>query len=114
MAQRKAAIANYDAALAQYQQAVLHAFQNVADTLTALNQDALALQAARSEATIAAQSFTDTDARYRLGAVSYPEAVLSEQHLQNAKLAEIQARATRMTDTAALFQAMGTPPAAPR
>jgi outer membrane protein TolC len=37
--------------------------------------------------------------------------VLSEQHLQSAKLAEIQARAARMTDTAALFQAMGTPPA---
>jgi NodT family efflux transporter outer membrane factor (OMF) lipoprotein len=110
MAQRKAAIANYNAALAQYQQAVLSAFQNVADTLTALNQDALTLQAATTEATVASQSFTDTDARYRLGAISYPEAVLSEQHLQSAKLSEIQARAARMSDTAALFQAMGTPP----
>jgi NodT family efflux transporter outer membrane factor (OMF) lipoprotein len=114
MAQRRAAIANYNAALAQYQQAVLNAFQNVADTLTALNQDALTLQAATNEATAAEQSFTDTDTRYRLGAVSYPEAVLSEQHLQSAKLTEIQARAARMADTAALFQAMGTPPAAPR
>lgn len=114
MAQRRAAIANYNAALAQYQQAVLNAFQNVADTLTALNQDALTLQAATNEATAAEQSFTDTDTRYRLGAVSYPEAVLSEQHLQSAKLTEIQARAARMADTAALFQAMGTPPATPR
>jgi NodT family efflux transporter outer membrane factor (OMF) lipoprotein len=111
MAQRRAAIANYNAALAQYQQAVLNAFQNVADTLTALNQDALTLQAATSEAAAASQSFTDTDARYRLGAISYPEAVLSEQHLQSAKLSEIQARAARMSDTAALFQSMGTPPA---
>jgi len=109
MAQRRAAIADYNAALAHYQQAVLNAFQNVADTLTALDQDALALQAASSEAAVAEQSFNDTDARYRLGAVSYPETVLSEQHLQNARLAQIQARATRMTDTAALFQAMGTP-----
>jgi NodT family efflux transporter outer membrane factor (OMF) lipoprotein len=109
MAQRKAAIADYNAALAHYQQAVLNAFQNVADTLTALNQDALALQAAGNEAAVAKQSFTDTDARYRLGAVSYPETVLSEQHLQNAELTLIQARAARMTDTAALFQAMGTP-----
>jgi NodT family efflux transporter outer membrane factor (OMF) lipoprotein len=114
MAQRRAAIANYNAALAQYQQAVLNAFQNVADTLTALNQDALTLEAARSQAETAEQSFTDSDTRYRLGAVSYPQTVLSEQHLQSAKLAEIQARAARMTDTAALFQAMGTPPVAAR
>jgi NodT family efflux transporter outer membrane factor (OMF) lipoprotein len=114
MAQRKAAIASYNASLAQYQQAVLNAFQNVADTLTALNQDALTLQAATDEAAAASQSFTDTDARYRLGAASYPEAVISEQHLQSAKLSEIQARAARMSDTAALFQSMGTPPAAPR
>jgi NodT family efflux transporter outer membrane factor (OMF) lipoprotein len=114
MAQRKAAIANYNAALAQYQQAVLNAFQNVADTLTALNQDALTLQAATHEAAAASQSFADTDARYRLGAISYPEAVISEQHLQSAKLSEIQARAARMSDTAALFQSMGTPPATPR
>lgn len=114
MAQRKAAMASYNASLAQYQQAVLNAFQNVADTLTALNQDALTLQAATDEAAAASQSFTDTDARYRLGAVSYPEAVISEQHLQSAKLSEIQARAARMSDTAALFQSMGTPPAAPR
>jgi len=114
MAQRRAAIADYNAALAQYQQAVLNAFQNVADTLTALNQDALTLQAAINEAAAASHSFTDTDARYRLGAISYPEAVLSEQHLQSAKLSEIQARAARMSDTAALFQAMGTPPPTPK
>jgi NodT family efflux transporter outer membrane factor (OMF) lipoprotein len=114
LAQRRAAIADYDAALAQYRQAVLNAFQNVADTLTALDQDALTLQAATNEATAASQSFADADARYRLGAVSYPEAVLSEQHLQSATLSEIQARAARMSDTAALFQSMGTPPVAPR
>jgi NodT family efflux transporter outer membrane factor (OMF) lipoprotein len=112
MAQRRAAIASYNASLAQYQQAVLNAFQNVADTLTALNQDALTLEAAKNQAMTAGQAFTDIDARYRLGAVSYPETVLSEQHLQSARLAEIQARAARMTDTAALFQAMGTPPPA--
>jgi NodT family efflux transporter outer membrane factor (OMF) lipoprotein len=111
LAQRRAAIASYNAALAQYQQAVLNAFQNVADTLTALNQDALALQSAQDAARAAEQSFTDADARYRLGAVSYPTAVLSEQHWQSAKLAEIQARAARLADTAALFQAMGVPSA---
>jgi NodT family efflux transporter outer membrane factor (OMF) lipoprotein len=111
LAQRRAAIASYNAALAQYQQAVLNAFQNVADTLTALNEDALTLQAAQAAASAAQQSFADTDARYRLGAAPYPSAVLSEQHWQSATLTEIQARAARLADTAALFQAMGTPPA---
>ncbi|RDS83486.1 RND transporter [Dyella psychrodurans] len=112
IAQRKAAIANYNAAIAQYQQTVLNAFQNVADTLTALDQDALALQSAQLAATSAEQSFKDVDVRYRLGAVSYPTTVLSEQQLQNARLGEIRASAARLADTAALFQAMGVPPSA--
>lgn len=109
IAQRKAAIADYNAAIANYQQTVLNAFQNVADTLTALNQDALTLQAAQDQSAAAQQSFSDTGARYRLGAISYPSMVLSEQHWQSAVLTEIQARASRLTDTAALFQAMGVP-----
>jgi NodT family efflux transporter outer membrane factor (OMF) lipoprotein len=110
LAQRKAALANYDASVAQYRQTVLNAFQNVADSLTALNQDALALQAAQAAAAAARASFTENDSRYRLGAVSYPATVASEQRWQSATLSEIQDTATRLIDTAALFQAMGTPP----
>lgn len=111
LAERKAAQAEYEAALAQYRQTVLNAFQNVADTLTALDQDAETLQAAQAAAGAAHQSFVDTDSRYRAGALSYPETLVSEQRWQNAKLMEIQARATRLEDTAALFQSMGTPSA---
>jgi outer membrane protein TolC len=109
IAKRKAAIASYNAAIADYQQTVLNAFQNVADTLTALDQDALTLQAAQTAAASAQQSFNNAETRYRLGGVSYPSKVLSEQHWQNARLTEIQARAARLADTAALFQAMGEP-----
>ena len=108
-AERKAAIDEYDASLAQYRQTVLNAFQNVADTLTALDQDALTQQATQTEASTAQQSFNEVDSRYRLGAQSYPAKVASEERWQSAKLAEIQARASRLADTAALFQAMGTP-----
>ncbi|WP_266159644.1 efflux transporter outer membrane subunit [Dyella silvatica] len=111
LAQRKAAVASYDAALAQYRQTVLHAFEDVADSLTALNQDALTLQSAQAAATAAQESFKNTDARYRLGSAAYPTTVLGEQRWQNAKLSEIQARAARLADTAALFQAMGMAPA---
>jgi NodT family efflux transporter outer membrane factor (OMF) lipoprotein len=44
-AKRRAAIDAYDQAAAQYQLTVLNAFQNVADTLTALDNDAQALKA---------------------------------------------------------------------
>lgn len=109
IAKRKAAIADYNAVISSYQQTVLNAFQNVADTLTALNEDADTLQAAQIAAKAAQQTFANTDARYRLGGTSYPAMVQSEQHWRNAKLTEIQARASRLADTAALFQAMGTP-----
>ena len=97
--------------MAQYESTVLQAFQNVADSLTALNQDALALQSAHIAAATALQSFTESTSRLQLGAVSYPSTVASEQRWQNATLSEIQDTASRLVDTAALFQAMGTPPA---
>jgi NodT family efflux transporter outer membrane factor (OMF) lipoprotein len=109
-AKRKAAVASYDASVSQYQQTVLNAFQNVADTLTALNQDALALQAAHTAAATAEQSLAESTSRLQLGAVSYPSTVASEQRWQSATLTEIQGTASRLVDTAALFQAMGTAP----
>ena len=114
LARRRAAVANYDASVSQYQQTVLNAFQNVADALTALNQDALALQGAHSALAAARESFTENDSRYHLGAVSYPARVASEQRCQSASLGEIQNTAARLVDTAALFQAMGTAPDAAR
>ena len=108
-AQRKAAIASYEASNAQYRQTVLSAFQNVADTLTALNQDSLALQAAQSGAASARQSHDDAKRRYALGAASYPLTLATEQRWQNARVQEIEATALRLIDTAALYQAMGEP-----
>jgi NodT family efflux transporter outer membrane factor (OMF) lipoprotein len=108
MDQRRAALANYEASLAQYRQTVLNAFQEVADTLTALNQDALALQAAQAAAASAQASYNENDRRYHLGALSYPMSVASEQRWRSATLSEIQDTASRLIDTAALFQAMGS------
>jgi NodT family efflux transporter outer membrane factor (OMF) lipoprotein len=109
MAERRAAIAGYDASVAQYKQAVLNAFQNVADSLVALDQDASALRAAQTASDAAKQSFAESMSRYKLGAVSHPATIASEQRMQNARLTEIQSTAARLIDTAALFQAMGEP-----
>ncbi|MBV8626258.1 MAG: TolC family protein, partial [Paraburkholderia sp.] len=110
VAQRRAAIDAYDAATAQYKQTVLSAFQNVADTLAALEHDAQSLDAANFAARSAEGVFNETAARYRLGAVPESTARSSEQQFRNARLDEIRYTGARLSDTAALFQAMGNPP----
>lgn len=94
-------------AAAQYRSTVLTAFQNVADTLHALHADADALQAA-SEAESAAKVTLDLARKQQeLGAVSYLAVLSAEQAYQQTAITLVQARAARLGDTAALFQALG-------
>jgi NodT family efflux transporter outer membrane factor (OMF) lipoprotein len=112
LAQRRAALQSYDAANASYRQTVLAAFQNVADQLAALEHDAQALDSANLSARSSAGVYEETNARYRLGALPYYAVRQSEQQWRNAQLDEIRYRGSRLSDTAALFQAMGSPPVA--
>ncbi|WP_233830425.1 efflux transporter outer membrane subunit [Paraburkholderia sp. ZP32-5] len=112
VAQRRAAQDSYEATVSQYKQTVLAAFQNVADTLASLEHDAQSLDAANVAARAAQGVFDDTSARYRLGAVPIASTRSSEQQWRNAQLDEIRYTSARLTDTAALFQAMGNPPVA--
>jgi len=106
-AQRKAAIAAYDQANAQYKQTVLQAFQNVADALRAIQMDAETFKAQR-EAEIAARgTLAVTKGQFVDGGASYLQLLSAEQQYQQAKINRIQAQAARYTDTAALFQALG-------
>jgi NodT family efflux transporter outer membrane factor (OMF) lipoprotein len=109
-AQRRAALDTYDATVSQYKQTVLAAFQNVADTLGALEHDSQALDAANIAARSAQGIFDETSGRYRLGALPIASVRSSEQQFRNAQLDEIRYTSARLTDTAALFQAMGNPP----
>lgn len=109
-AQRRAAQDTYEATVSQYKQTVLAAFQNVADTLAALDHDAQSLDAANVAARSAQGVFNETSARYRLGALPVASTRSSEQQWRNAQLDEIRYTSARLTDTAALFQAMGNPP----
>ncbi|WP_241240920.1 efflux transporter outer membrane subunit [Burkholderia cenocepacia] len=111
LAQRRAAKATYEAAVDQYKQAVLGAFQNVADSLAALEHDAEALDASSRAARSARGAYDDAAARVRLGALPPSAARASELQYRNARLDEIRATGARFADTARLYQAMGTPPA---
>ena len=107
---QRAAKATYEAAVDQYKQAVLGAFQNVADSLAALEHDAEALDASSRAALSARGAYDDAAARVRLGALPPSAARASELQYRNARLDEIRATGARFADTARLYQAMGTPP----
>ncbi|KND61538.1 RND efflux system, outer membrane lipoprotein, NodT family [Candidatus Burkholderia verschuerenii] len=109
LAQRRAAIAMYDAAVAQYKQTVLSAFQNVANTLASLETDSEALAFADTASRAANDASSDAAARVRLGAIPLRAARGAEQQFLNARLSTIRASSARMSDTVALFQAMGSP-----
>jgi NodT family efflux transporter outer membrane factor (OMF) lipoprotein len=70
-AQRRAAEAAYDAAAAQYRATVLAAFQNVADSLRALDSDAASLKAQAEAESLAAESLALATEQYKLGGISY-------------------------------------------
>jgi NodT family efflux transporter outer membrane factor (OMF) lipoprotein len=105
--QERGAKAAYVQAAEQYRSTVLTALQNVADTLTALEQDAQALQAAVT-ATDAAKVTLDLAQRQVQAGYAGNLALLSaEQAYQQSRINLVQAQASRYADTAALFQALG-------
>ncbi len=106
-AKRKAALAALRASGAQYQATVIGAFQNVADALSALQYDAMTLNAADAAAAAAAQSLAVTQAQYRLGGQPLSAVLIAQTNYQNAAIAQVKASAARLADTAALYQALG-------
>jgi NodT family efflux transporter outer membrane factor (OMF) lipoprotein len=103
----RAARAAYVQASEQYRSTVLTAFQNVADTLNALEQDADALKAAAAAKDAAKVTLDLTRQQMQVGYVSYLALLSAEQAYQQALVNLVQAQANRYADTAALFQALG-------
>ena len=83
------------------------AFENVSNTLYALQSDADTLAAQDAAERSAADSLALVQAQYKSGASSYVQVLTSEQSYQTAAVALVKARAQRYADTAALFQALG-------
>jgi len=106
-ANRRAAVAAFDAAAANYRQTVLTAFANVADALRALQDDALALQAQVEAQRQAHDTFNMASYQFNVGAVSYLTLLNAQQQFQQTRIAVVQAEADRFADTVALFQALG-------
>lgn len=104
---RQAAIDAYQAAQASYRQAVLTAFGQVADVLTALGHDAEMLQAQEEAQRSAAQSLQLLQANYGAGLVAYLDVLNADIQYRQASLGALQALAQRLQDTVALYIALG-------
>jgi NodT family efflux transporter outer membrane factor (OMF) lipoprotein len=105
--QRRAAIAAYDQAFAQYRYTVLGAFQNVADALRALESDADYVNKESAAELSASESVRIARDEYKAGYVAYASLLVAEYAYQQTMISLVQAQANRYADTAALFQALG-------
>ena len=99
--------ANYDQMVALYRETIINAFQNVADSLKAIKEDALALRAAYKASRAALKSMSIAKQQMTLGDTSALSLLINEQLYQQAQLNLIQAQANRLSDTVALFQSLG-------
>jgi NodT family efflux transporter outer membrane factor (OMF) lipoprotein len=103
----RAAVAAFDQAAAMYRSTVITAFQNVADSLHALQSDAETLKAAYAAERAAFKSLEIVRRQLQLGAIGYLGLLTAQNTYQAALLALVQAQAARYADTSALFQALG-------
>jgi NodT family efflux transporter outer membrane factor (OMF) lipoprotein len=105
--QEKAAKALYVQAAEQYRSTVLGAVQNVADSLTAVEQDAEGLKAAAASEAAAKVTLELSQRQWRDGYANYLSLLSAEQAYQQARISLVQAQANRFADTVALYQALG-------
>lgn len=104
---QKAAEAALDQAEAQYRATVITAFQNVADALRALQSDAGALKAAQRAEDTAKASLDIVEKQLNAGQVNQLAVLNAQQTYLTAAVVRVQTEANRLSDTAALFMALG-------
>ncbi len=97
----------YQAAAWTYRGAVVDAVQNVTDALRALQSDADALRAARDFQRAAKTSFDLATQQMQSGNANVLLLLNAQQTYLQATLQVVQAQAARLSDTAALFAALG-------
>ena len=107
VAQKQGAVDAFRGSLATYQQTVLQAFGQVADTLQALAHDADLVAAARHALDVADASLVLQRLSYQAGKSDVLLLLDSQRLDQQARLSYARAQTQRYQDTAQLFVAMG-------
>lgn len=106
-AKKRAAVAQYQQAAAEYRQNVLIAFQDVADALLALKMDAEKLELQQQAEALAIETYELVGKQHKQGAVSYLDLLNAQGQYQQARMGQVKARAALYSDTATLMYALG-------
>lgn len=101
------ASARQQQALAAYQQAVHTAFKEVNDALVGLRENAEAEDAQMARVTAAEQALAVARARYEAGYSAYLDVLDAQRSLNDAQLAQVSARQSRLVAAVDLFKALG-------
>jgi len=106
-AEKRAALAAFDAAGANYQGVVLDALRTVADALRAVENDAQTLAALAAADEAAQGSLKSVERQYQLGVASYVQLLIAQQQAQRIRISLISAQSQRLVDSSSLYQAIG-------
>jgi len=106
-AEEQAAEAMLAQAGAAYEEVVLSALQDVADTLAALDADARILRERAAAASFAETAYGIASQQYEAGAVSLLTLLEAERNFVASSIEETAALGDRFAHSAALFQALG-------
>ncbi|MCP5277164.1 MAG: efflux transporter outer membrane subunit [Thiobacillus sp.] len=106
-AEKRAALAAFDAAAANYQGVVLEALRDVADALRAVENDAQTLAALAAADAAAHDALRSMQRQYQFGAASYLQLLVAQQQARQTRIGLAAAQAQRLADSVALYQAIG-------
>jgi outer membrane protein, multidrug efflux system len=107
IANLKAAKADRDIMLAQYEKAIQTAFREVADALAFHGTVGDQMTAQQSLVDATAKTFTLSDARYRAGIDSYLTALDSQRSLYAAQQGLISVRLSQLINLVTLYKVLG-------
>jgi NodT family efflux transporter outer membrane factor (OMF) lipoprotein len=106
-AQRRAAIAGYQAALADYEKTVLASFGQVADNLEALANDAEQVAAEKEAEETSAQALSLARQSYAVGNSGILDVIDAERRYMQARLGSSRAAQQRLLHTVQLYVSLG-------
>jgi NodT family efflux transporter outer membrane factor (OMF) lipoprotein len=107
LARRDSAHAALDAARADYRQAVVNAFDQVADVLSAVQRNTEAAQARGDALKVSQRTLELAEASRAAGVLAEADFLAIAAQRETARLADIDAQAQRLQDAVALYLALG-------
>jgi len=103
----RAARAGYESSFYGYKSTVLGAFQNVADSLAAIEFDTQSYIQQNANVQLTKDNLSIAQKQYELGAINVMLLLDAQRNYAQAKIGLINAQANRLANTVALFQSMG-------